>query len=94
MDGFAVAKRIRDGIAAKKSQGRQWANNPPYGHRWTADGKLAPNAAEQRTIALVRRLRKEETSYRGIVAELRRRRRFNRAGNPFGLAAVQKMLAR
>ena len=32
-------------------------------------------------------------TYRGIVAELKRRRRLNRAGKPFVLAQVQRILS-
>ncbi len=89
-----LARRIRDGVRAKKAEGRKWNGNAPYGHRWTPDGKIATHQAEQRTIKLVLDLREQGTTYRGIVDELRRRRRFNRAGGPFVLAQVQRMLRR
>ena len=89
-----LAIRIRDGIAAKRAQGRKWNGQAPYGHRWTPDGKLADSAPEQRTIRLVVELRDQGTTYRAIVDELKRRRRFNRAGGPFVLRQVQRMLAR
>jgi len=87
-------KRIRDAIAAKKAEGRRWTGNAPYGYRWTADGRLATHTAEQRTVRLVIELREQGTTYRGIVDELKRRRRVNRAGRPFQLAQVQRMLRR
>ncbi len=72
------AKRIRGALAAKKAAGRQWCHHPPYGYRWGPDEKLVENAAEQRTIRLVRDLRAQGLSIREIVAELKKRRRFNR----------------
>jgi len=99
-----LGKRIRDGIRAKKALGRKWNSSAPYGSRWRdtggVDGKdkpivmLVPNVAEQRTIRLVVELREEGTTYRQILAELKRRRRFNRAGNPFQLSQIQRILRR
>ena len=54
----------------------------------------AEHVAEQRTIKLVVELRQQGVSFRGIVAELKRRRRRNRAGRPFMLAQVQRILKR
>jgi len=89
-----LARRIRDGIHAKRSQGRKWTCQAPYGHRWTPDDRIAEHKAEQRTIALVLELRAEGVSYRGVVDELKRRRRFNRVGRPFQLAQVQRIIRR
>ena len=87
-----MAKRIRDGVRAKKAQGRRWCRDAPYGHRWLPDGRIAQDASEQRTLRLARELREQGMSFRAIVVELRRRRRRNRAGNPFSLPSVQRML--
>ena len=73
-----MAVRIRDGIRAKKAQGLKWNGQAPYGHRWDARDKLAENVAEQRTIALVVELRAQGVTYRGILAELKKLRRFSR----------------
>ena len=89
-----LARRIRDGIAAKRAEGRKYTGNPPYGYRWTPDGKLAESAPEQRTVRLVVELRAQGVTFRGIVDELKRRRRFSRVGKPFLLGQVQKILAR
>ena len=83
-----LARRIRDGVRDKKAQGRKWNGQAPYGHRWDANGKLADHKAEQRTIKLVMELREQGLSYRGIVTELKRRRRLNRVGKPFVLSQV------
>ena len=89
-----LGKRIRDGIAAKRAQGLQYTAHAPYGWRWTLDGKVAEHKAEQRTVQLVVELRGQGVTYRGIVAELKHRRRVNRVGRPFALAAVQGILRR
>ncbi len=89
-----LARRIRDGIHAKRAQGRKWTCQAPYGQRWTPDDRIAEHKAEQRTIAIVLELRAEGVSYLGVVAELKRRRRFNRVGRPFQLAQIQRMIRR
>ena len=96
--------RIRGTVRVLKEQGRRWNGTPPYGSRWRDTGhvtdkgrpiiEVAQNVAEQRTIALVKKLRNEGVTYRGIVVELKRHRRVNRAGGPFVLAQVQRMLRR
>ena len=87
-----IRARTRAALATQKAAGRRWCNDAPYGYRWTADGEVAENAAEQRTIALVNDLRDQGLTYRGIVDELQRRRRRNRAGRPFILPQVQRIL--
>ena len=89
-----LARRIRDGIATKKAQGRRWCSKAPYGHYWTADDRLAVKPSEQRTITLVHELRDKGVTFRGIVAELKSRRRLSRAGGPFTPMAIRRMLQR
>ena len=89
-----LARRIRDGIAAKRAQGRKWCSKAPYGHYWTADDRLAVKPSEQRTIRLVRQLRADGLSYRAICAELAKLRRVNRAGGSFHAPQIQKILQR
>ena len=89
-----LARRIRDGLAAKKSQGRRSNCNAPYGWRWRPDDTIAENVAEQRTIAMVLELRDQGLSYRAICTELAKRRRVNRAGGPFHAPAIQRILQR
>ena len=98
VDAFAeyerdlIRARTKAALAIKKAAGRRWCRDAPYGFRWTADDAVAENAAEQRTIALVNELRDGGMTFRGIVAELNRRRRRNRAGGPFILPQVQRIL--
>ncbi len=87
-----LARRIRDGVQAKKAAGLRWCRDAPYGHRWAPDGKLVEKPSEQRTIRLTHQLRDEGVSYRGLVTELKRCRRLNRKGHPFNVAGVQKLL--
>lgn len=98
VDAFAeyerdlIRARTKAALATKKAAGRRWCKDAPYGYRWTTDGAVAENAAEQRTIKLVHELRGQQFTYRGIVGELQRRRRRNRAGRPFILPQVQRIL--
>ena len=100
IDAFAqyeramIRVRTKAVAAVKKSKGERWCREAPYGSRWTANDELAPNAKEQRTIKLVKKLRKDGVSYRGIVAELKKQRRFNRVGKPIALKQVQRVLQR
>ena len=89
-----LGRRTRDAIRARKAQGLKWNGQAPYGSRWTPDGKLAESAPEQRTVRLVVELRAKGVTFRAIVDELKRRRRFNRAGGPFLLGQVQGILRR
>ncbi len=89
-----MARRIKDGVRAKKAAGRRWCRDAPYGHRWGPDGEIRQKPSEQRTIGLVHRLRSDGMSYRAIVDELKRGRRFNRAGQPFVVSQVQRILSR
>ncbi len=76
-------------IGAERVQADRFTGS---GHCWAPDDKLAEHKAEQRTIRLVIELRDQGLSYRQIVAELKRRRRVNRAGQPFVLAQIQRIL--
>ena len=87
-----IRARTKAALATKKAAGRRWCRDAPYGFRWTADDAVAENAAEQRTIAIVNELRDQGVTFRGIVVELHRRRRRNRAGGPFILPQVQRIL--
>ena len=87
-----LARRIRDGVHAKRAAGRRWCRDAPYGSRWAPDGTIREKASEQRTIQLVHQLRSDGMSYRSIIDQLKRGRRFNRAGQPFNLSAVQKLV--
>ncbi len=88
-----LARRIKDGVAAKRRAGLKWCGNAPYGWRWDAENRLAESPREQRTRRIAREAREAGGSLRSIVAELRRRRRLNRAGTAFTLSAVQRMLS-
>ncbi len=87
-----IRGRTKSALAVRRAAGERWCNVAPYGYRWTADDKLAPDAKEQRTIKLVKKLRGEGVALRGIVAELKKGRRLNRNNKPIGLSQVVVML--
>ena len=91
--GLIVA-RTKAALAVKKSKGERWCNEAPFGFRWNGNNELVPNAKEQRTVALVKKLRKDGVTFRGIVAELKKQRRYNRVGEPIALSHVQRILKR
>ncbi len=67
--------------------------SPPYGWRLSQDrSKLVKSPEEQRVVALVRRLRAEGHTMRGIVAELEARGVRNRRGSAFPLSRVHEIL--
>jgi DNA invertase Pin-like site-specific DNA recombinase len=67
-----IRLRLIAGRTQKKLAGGYAGGGPPYG--WIAvRGELVKVPAEQKAIALMRRLRGDGASYRGIAAELERR---------------------
>lgn len=89
-----IRARTKAALAAKKARGER-AGELPYGFRLAADGvRIEEDAAEQGVLAAVRELRSAGLSQRAVVAELAARQLVSRASRPFGLAQVQRMLAR
>ncbi len=88
-----LARRIKDGVAAKRRSGGKYCNHAPYGWRWDSHGRLAESQREQRTRRIACELRESGLSLRSIAAELRLRRRFSRSGGVFSRSQVARMLA-
>ena len=66
----AIAERTRDAMQHKIRQ-NEWIGNAAYGHRRCHDGRhVEPDAAEQKTLARIRRLREDGTSLRRIAERL------------------------
>src|SRR5262249_56319267 len=57
-------------MSVKGSRGERISGHAPFGWDFGPDGHLVENAREQKIIALVRRLRAEGLSYRGIATQL------------------------
>lgn len=86
-----IRARTKAALQAKRARGER-AGAIPFGFTANDRGLLAPNEAEQTTIARILQLRKEGHSHRAIVATLLSEGTSGRTGNPLGLAQVQRIL--
>jgi DNA invertase Pin-like site-specific DNA recombinase len=90
-----VSERTTAAMAHLKAQGRYISHNVPFGYDLDADGKhLVPNAAEQRTVAMMRRWRARSKSLRAIAAELNRRGVRTKQGKRWTHTQVDRTLKR
>lgn len=88
-----IRARTRAALAVKKARGER-VGSVPYGQRLAADGvRLEPDAGEQTVLALVAELRAAGVSQRKIAGELTSRGHVSRAGKPFALMQIQRMLS-
>lgn len=87
-----IRARTKAALQAKRAKGER-AGAVPYGFTADAAGRLSPDAGEQEVIAAVRDLRAAGMPLRGIVAELAKRSLVSRAGRPFGLTQIARMVA-
>lgn len=67
-----VSERTRFALAHKRANGEKTGGDIPYGYR-LEDGRLMPDPAEQKALALIRRLHKSGHSLRSIAKELEKR---------------------
>lgn len=89
-----IRARTRAALAAKRAKGER-AGTVPFGFALAADGRtLVANPDEQEIVACVRALRAEGVSFRRIVTELDARGLVSRAGRPFDVAQVHRMVSR
>lgn len=89
-----IRSRTKAALAAKSARGER-VGAVPYGYRLASDGtRLVPDAAEQETIALVRRLASEGMSQNKIARELASSGIVGRSGRPLFQAQIGRMLAR
>ena len=95
---FAVARfekemikaRIKAALAVKRSRG-ECVGHAPYGTK--AEGKvLAVHVEEAATMQRLRELRSSGLTLRGVIAQATVEGLCNRAGQPFTLAAVHKLV--
>jgi site-specific DNA recombinase len=79
----AIGERTREALRHKKANGLR-VGGIPYGFQMSADGRtLEANAAEQRTIEIIRECRLAGFSLRQVAAELNRQGRSTRTGGPW-----------
>ena len=67
-----VSDRTRFALAHKRSKGEKTGGDVPYGFQ-AVDGRLIPDPAEQKALALIRRLHKSGHSLRSIATALEKR---------------------
>ena len=73
LDRRTLTKRLRDGRAAKKAEGKHAVGEYAFGYRGEGEGRsrdAAPDPAEQATVARIVELRGAGESYRSIAATL------------------------
>lgn len=86
-----VSERTTMALAYKKSQ-QERVGELPYGFQEGPDGKLIEHAGEQANIAMIRRYRAEGLSLRAIVGAATKAGLLSRAGRPFQLTQVVRIL--
>ena len=87
-----IAARTRTALAHKKSKGER-VGCLPRGYAVSADGKtLVADAGEQRVIELVRELRGQGLTLRGIAESLAAKGLTTRRGRPYSFVAVGEIL--
>ena len=64
-----VSERTRFALAHKRANGEKTGGEVPYGYR-LEDGRLVPDAGEQKAVALIRELHAAGASLREIAARL------------------------
>ena len=67
-----VSERTRFALAHKRACGEKTGGDVPYGYRLD-EGRLIPDAGEQKAVALIRRLHKAGNSLRQIARQLEAR---------------------
>ena len=86
-----ISERTTMALGYKRSQGER-IGELPYGFEEGQDGKLVENAAEQATIATIRQYRRDGLSLRAIVVVAEKACLVSRAGKPFQLTQIARML--
>lgn len=97
LDRAMLTKRMRDGIRAKRAEGRHATGTYPYGYRGHRAGRkvdAGPDELEQRAVARILELRAAEASYREIAAALDAEGLAPRKANRWSAMAVRNIYLR
>jgi len=87
-----ISSRTKAALGAKKARGER-TGGIPFGFALSDDGKtLLPSEQEQAVLTFVRERRARGVTLRAIVAACQRRGLVSRAGRPFALRQVARML--
>jgi DNA invertase Pin-like site-specific DNA recombinase len=91
---LTIASRTRAALQAKKARGER-TGTVPFGFALASDGKtLIESSTEQEVITVVRHLRGQGLSLRGIVRACKERGIASRSGRPLGLVQIDRLLRR
>lgn len=86
-----IRARTKAALQVKRRRGER-VGTVPYGYRVAADGsRLIKDAAEQKIVALVKRLRAQGLSLRAIAAELGRRGHQPKRGASWHASTIKKI---
>lgn len=88
-----ASERVRNVQASLRNEGKA-IGNPPYGQAIGKDGYLVPNPDEQRTLKIMRCLRRRGLSATKIASTLTERGHTTRRGTPFTQQGVSHILNR
>ena len=94
MERNLTRERTRAAMHVKRQRGERISRFAPYGYRLTADDRITPEPAEQRTIRQIRTLHADGLSLRQIAAELAHARTKGRTGRPLSAKTVHAVLRR
>jgi len=86
-----ISERTTMALAYKKSQ-HERVGELPYGFQESPDGKLIEHAGEQANIATIRQYRAEGLRLRAIVEAATKAGLLSRAGKPFHLTQIVRIL--
>jgi DNA invertase Pin-like site-specific DNA recombinase len=92
-----IAERIGDGRRGKRERGGHAGGEAPTGYRVVGRGREAvvePNPDEAPILDCVREMRREFKHPYAIVKELRARGHLSRAGTPFRVPQVKRLIER
>jgi DNA invertase Pin-like site-specific DNA recombinase len=92
-----IAERIGDGRRGKRERGGHAGGEAPIGYRVVGRGREAvvePNPDEAPILDCVREMRREFKHPYAIVKELRARGHLSRAGTPFRVPQIKRLIER
>ena len=88
----AISERTSATMLHMSRSGEFVGGRAPYGTRLTESGKLETEPAEWSTVTLARSLRLDGLSLRAVAAELARRGKVSRSGQPFAAVQIARMV--
>lgn len=87
-----ISERTKAALSVKRDNGQRVSGKAPYGFAFDDNGNCVMVDNEQAVISRARELKTEGRTVRGIVGYLEEQGHRNRAGKPFGVSEVWKML--